>query len=470
METHTILVVDDEEAIRTSLRGILEDEDYRVVEAASGEEALTTLAENRVSAVLLDIWMEGIDGIETLRRIKKPNRRQAQDSDAPAQDVPVIMMSGHGTIDTAVSATKIGAYDFLEKPLSLDRVLLLLERAIRAFDLALENESLKARMGTSDTMIGSSPAMQNLQEQIFRAAPTDGWVLITGESGSGKEVAARRLHQLSNRNQGPFVAVNSAAIPETLIESELFGHEKGAFPGVAAAKIGRFEQGNGGTLFLDEIGDMSTSTQAKILRVLQEQRFERIGGNQQIEVDVRVIAASSRDLRQEAQEGRFRKALYYRLNVIPITIPPLRNRRQDIVQLINYFAKLNNNLPQREFSREVIDKMVQYSWPGNVRELKNLVERLLIMAPGPVVHLEDLPESISKMAPSFSAVEENEKARFKHNKLREARESFERDFLRMQLQRHNGNISRTAETVGMERSALHRKLKLLGLLDGGKGR
>lgn len=338
MDNQAILIVDDEEAIRTSLRGILEDEGYSVVEAASGEAALAQIPHHDLSAVLLDIWMEGMDGLETLRRLKE---RDA--------DLPVIIMSGHGTIDTAVSATKMGAYDFLEKPLSLDRVLLLLERAIGELRLRRENQALKARVAVSEQMIGATPAMRTLESQIQRVAPTDGWVLITGENGTGKEVTARRIHRLSRRADAPFIAVNSAAIPELMIESELFGHEAGAIPGARTTRAGRFEEAHGGTLFLDEIGDMSLSIQAKILRILQEQRIQRIGGSDSIQVDVRVIAASNKHLEEEIRAGRFRQDLYYRLHVIPLRVPPLRERVDDIPALVRFFTQSQTGmLPQRD--------------------------------------------------------------------------------------------------------------------------
>lgn len=454
---HTILIVDDEESIRTSLRGILEDEKYSVLEAPSGEIAIEILEKQPVSSVLLDIWMEGIDGVETLRRLKTHGVGKELNS-----DVPIIMMSGHGTIETAVTATKEGAYDFLEKPLSLDRILLLLERAIREWLLIRENRALRARVEAAPPMIGNAPIMQALEQQILRMAPTDGWVLLTGENGTGKEVAARRVHELSKRANGPFIAVNSAAIPERSIEIELFGREKTGPTGALIIQPGRFEQSNHGTLFLDAVADMPLKTQAKILRALQEQQFERVGGQQPIQVDVRVIAASNKDLEEELAEGRFRQDLYYRLNVIPLHIPPLRERLEDIPALVEYFVSIQQpNITQtRHFSTDTLRILQSYHWPGNVRELKNLVERLLIMAPGPEIEPSDLPEFIYKREiannghPWHTLLEHN---------LRDAREMFERIYLNAQLERQQGNISRTAETIGMERSALHRKLKILGL-------
>ncbi|MBF0191670.1 MAG: sigma-54-dependent Fis family transcriptional regulator [Magnetococcales bacterium] len=455
----TILIIDDEEAIRTSLRGILEDEEYPVIEAASGEEGLAILEQHEVAAILLDIWMTGIDGIETLRRIKTQEKNRVRET-----EIPVIMMSGHGTIETAVSATKEGAYDFCEKPLSLDRVLLLLDRAIHTYDLARENRELKAQMDSVPPMIGDSPAMRILEEKLLRVAPTEGWVLISGENGTGKEVAARRLHALSNRAAGPFIAVNSAAIPEESIEIELFGQETTSANGQRITQAGRFEQSNRGTLFLDSIGDMSLKTQAKILRALQERRFERVGGRRSIQVDVRVIAATNKDLQEEINQGRFRLDLFYRLNVIPIAIPALRERLEDLKPLVDYFLKINQaTLPQqRSFSPASMACLAQYHWPGNVRELKNLVERLLIMAPGTVIDPEDLPAFIHHK-PGATPTNTPWDTLLENENLRDARVAFERIFLKTQLARHNGNISRTAEVIGMERSALHRKLKTLGL-------
>ncbi|MBF0164889.1 MAG: sigma-54-dependent Fis family transcriptional regulator [Magnetococcales bacterium] len=455
----TILIIDDEEPIRTSLRGILEDEEYPVLEAASGEEALAILEQQEVAAIMLDIWMTGIDGIETLRRIKAREKGRAGEG-----ETPVIMMSGHGTIETAVSATKEGAYDFLEKPLSLDRVLLLLDRAIRAHDLARENRALKAQMESVPPMIGDSPAMCALEEKLLRVAPTEGWVLITGDNGTGKEVAARRLHALSNRAAGPFIAVNSAAIPEESIEVELFGQESTTPNGQKLIQAGRFEQSNRGTLFLDSVGDMSLKTQAKILRALQERRFERVGGRRPIQVDVRVIAATNKDLQEEIDQGRFRLDLYYRLNVIPIAVPPLKERLEDIKPLVEFFIKTHQaTLPQhRTFSPAALTCLKNYHWPGNVRELKNLVERMLIMAPGTVIDPEDLPEFIH-LKPGATPSSTPWDTLLENENLRDARVAFERIFLKAQLARHNGNISRTAEVIGMERSALHRKLKTLGL-------
>ncbi|ABK43264.1 two component, sigma54 specific, transcriptional regulator, Fis family [Magnetococcus marinus MC-1] len=458
--SHTILIVDDESAIRTSLRGILEDESYRVVEAASAEDALQLLAETPVSAIMLDIWMKGMDGIEALRCIK--GMEGAQDVELPThnREVPVIMMSGHGTIDTAVQATRLGAYDFLEKPLSLDRVLLLLDRAIREWGLRRENRALRARMDHADVLVGSSPAMQRLEAQIQRVAPTDGWVLINGEIGSGKEVVARRIHALSKRAQGPFIGVNSATIPDERIETALFGQGGNA----KEDSRGLLEQGHQGTLFLDEISDMSLPAQARILRLLQEQRFERVGGGHIIQVDVRVIAATNRDLSQEMAQGRFREDLYYRLNVVPLDVPPLRERREDIPALVNHFLLSGMGSHDRTFTPEALALLQAYRWPGNVRELRNLVERLAIMAPQAQIGADDLPSFVAPQREKRqNCPEVGPIAQLLNTNLRDAREQFEILYLQAKLKANDGNISRTAEEVGMQRTAFHRKLKTLGI-------
>ncbi|MBF0420604.1 MAG: sigma-54-dependent Fis family transcriptional regulator [Magnetococcales bacterium] len=455
--SHTILIVDDEQSIRVSLTGILEDENYRVLTAESGEKALEILENESVSAVLLDIWMEGIDGIETLRRIK------AMASGSGNSGIPVIMMSGHGTIDTAVSATKEGAYDFLEKPLSLDRVLLLLDRALKSWELDRENRELRARVKSVPPLLGESKGAVALRDQIARLAPTDGWVLITGENGTGKEVAARQIHAQSLRARGPFIPLNSAAIPEERIEIELFGQEENRVGHPPVVHPGRFEQAHGGTLFLDAIGDMSLRTQSKILRVLQEQRFYRVGGHSPVDVNVRVVTAANKYLDSEIAEGRFRQDLYYRLNVIPLFIPPLRERLDDIPLLVSYFIQQQReSLPQeRSFSQTSLKCLRGYHWPGNVRELKNLVERLMIMAPASIIEPEDLPEFIHKRSVSPASTPWD--ALLDIGTLREARQGFERIYLKTHLERNENNISRTAEAIGMERSALHRKFKNIGM-------
>lgn len=444
----TILIIDDEQSIRESLTGILQDEGYRPLVAESGEEGLSRVREEIPDLILLDIWMPGIDGLETLRLIRE---------DFPEQ--LVIMMSGHGTIETAVKATKLGAYDFIEKPLSLEKVLLSVENAFKINQLVLENRSLKQKIAKENDMIGQSEAIRSLKEQIAIAAPTSGWVLITGENGTGKELVARATHNLSRRQDKPFVEVNCAAIPEELIESELFGHEKGAFTGATAMRKGKFDQAHEGTLFLDEIGDMSLKTQAKILRILQERRFERVGGQRTIEVDVRVIAATNKDLEEEIEQGNFRQDLYYRLNVLPFHVPPLRERREDIPLLTQHFLAHFCGQEGRRIKTiapDALEVLMNYSWPGNIRELKNLVERLVIMVQDETISLAHLPESVqvtSSTGTTFGG----------SATLKEAREQFEKDFLRQKLNEYEGNISRTAEAIEMERSNLHRKLKGFGI-------
>ncbi|MCF6179750.1 MAG: sigma-54 dependent transcriptional regulator, partial [Geopsychrobacter sp.] len=369
----TILVVDDEESIRLSLEGILLDEGFRPLFASTGEDAIRVVQNETPDLVLLDIWMPGIDGMETLARIKEIH---------PSQ--PVIMMSGHGTIETAVKATHLGAYDFIEKPLSLEKILLSIQNALKVSQLMAENQQLKAKINKEHEMIGSSQPIQQLKNQIALAAPSNGWVLITGENGTGKELVARAIHHQSTRVSQSFVEVNCAAIPEELIESELFGHEKGAFTGATAARKGKFDQAHNGTLFLDEIGDMSLKTQAKILRILQERKFERVGGNRTIEVDVRVIAATNKDLETEIREANFREDLFFRLNVLPFHVPPLRERKEDISRLASHFLSYFCRQESREvkcLSTQALQTLTNYSWPGNIRELKNLIERLVNMTP-----------------------------------------------------------------------------------------
>ncbi len=447
-----ILVVDDEHSIRESLRGILEDEGFRPIFAENGDEGLAMIREENPDLVLLDIWMPGMDGIETLKRIREMSPDQA-----------VIMMSGHGTIETAVKATRLGAYDFIEKPLSLEKVLLSIKNAIKVGQLAEENRNLKAKLAKDYEMIGSSMAIMDLKNQIAMAAPTSGWVLITGENGTGKELVARSIHFLSQRREKQFVEVNCAAIPEELIESELFGHEKGAFTGATMQRKGKFDQAHEGTLFLDEIGDMSLKTQAKILRILQERKFERVGGNRTIEVDVRVIAATNKNLEEEIAAGNFREDLYYRLNVLPFHVPPLRERKEDISILVNYFLEQYCRKESREIktlSTDAVEVLTRYPWPGNVRELKNIIERLVIMTPESKITERHLPASIRSFKPAGgrSFPDFNDVSTF-----REAKEEFEREFLVQKLEENDWNISRTAEAIEIERSNLHRKIKSYGI-------
>jgi two-component system nitrogen regulation response regulator NtrX len=390
--------------------------------------------------------MPGMDGIETLERIK-----------TQTPNLPVIMISGHANIELAVKATKLGAYDFIEKPLSLEKVLLAVNHALLYSKLEQENRALRQQVQRKYEIVGNSPEILQLKEQIKIVGPTNGWVLIAGENGTGKELVAREIHQTSLRADKPFVEVNCAAIPEELIESELFGHEKGSFTGALTKRRGKFDVANEGTIFLDEIADMSLKTQAKILRILQEQKFERVGGAEMIFVDVRVIAATNRDLRGEIQKGLFREDLYYRLNVIPIAVPPLRERKTDIAILVEHFMGefcLENNKEIKKISPEAMDLLVSYSWPGNVRELKNVVERMVIMTRGPVIEAKDVPDPVReqpKAPPEFSFLE--------FNLLKDARREFEKRFIMKKLRENDENISKTAELIGIERSNLHRKIK-----------
>ncbi len=450
----TILVVDDEKDIRTSLTGILEDEGYQVGTAASGAEALECARQDLPDLVLLDIWMPGMDGLETLEKLKNL-----------FPQITVVMISGHGTIETAVRTTKLGAFDFIEKPLSLDKVLITVANALRMRELTVENEELKQAVGNEFELIGDSAAMTVLREQIMRVAPTSASVLVTGENGTGKELVARSIHYYSLRRDKPFVAINCAAIPEELIESELFGHEKGAFTGALAQKKGKFDLADGGTLFLDEIGDMSLKTQAKVLRILQERCFERVGGTRLVSVDVRIIAATNKELDEEIRQGRFREDLYYRLNVVPFRVPALRERPADIRLLIPYFMDQFHRREGREskvFLPETLEMLRSYDWPGNVRELRNIVERILIMTPGKVISPADIPNLAGEQQASAPASMKAEGA-LVFGTLREAREEFEREFIVQKLEQNDWNISRTAEVIDLERSNLHRKIKSYGI-------
>jgi two-component system nitrogen regulation response regulator NtrX len=446
-----VLIVDDEEGIRRSIALILEDEGYLTHAAADGREALQKVEAGSPDLVLLDIAMPGLGGLEVLERLR-----------VGWPHLPVVMMSGHGTIETAVRATKLGADDFLEKPLSYDKLLLCVRHGLERARLRQENSELRQELFERSELIGEAPAMRELKAQIALAAPTEGWVLITGENGTGKELVARELHRGSRRAQAPFVAVNCAAIPEELIESELFGHEKGAFTGAVQQKRGRFEVADRGTIFLDEIGDMSLMTQAKILRILQEHRFERVGGTETIQIDVRVIAATNKELQVEMAEGRFREDLYYRLNVIPFHVPPLRERREDIPLLAEQFlarfcGDAETGGTRKRLTREALQRMEVYPWPGNVRELQNIIERLVLMTPGETIDVEHLPAQIA------SPVREKLLRNLEGQKLADARAAFERAFLMEKLQENGGNISRTAEVVGLARESLSRKLRSLGI-------
>ena len=445
-----ILIVDDERAIQRSLRGVLEDEGYRVTAVGSAEEALARLADDSPDLVFLDIWMPGMDGLEALAEIKQRRPETA-----------VVMISGHGTIETAVKATKLGAYDFVEKPLSLEKTLLVVERTLDHARLEQQHRQLRERVERGQEIVGKSAVIEELRQQIAVAAPTTGRVLIHGESGSGKELVARAIHARSARAEGPFVEVNCAAVPEELIESELFGHERGAFTGAVARRRGKFELADGGTLFLDEIGDMSLKTQAKVLRVLEEQAFERVGGKETIRVDVRVITASNQNLQEQIGAGRFREDLFYRLNVIPIEVPPLRKRKDDIPALVEHFIALfsaENGRRPKTIAAEALAYFLTYDWPGNVRELRNMVERLVIMAPRDVIGPEDLPPPL-RTREEAEAGENPQRDR----KLKDARDAFERAYILGELRAHEWNMTRTAEKLGIERSHLYRKLKTYGI-------
>ncbi|MDD2338382.1 MAG: sigma-54 dependent transcriptional regulator [Geobacteraceae bacterium] len=450
-----ILVVDDEDSIRTSLAGILEDEGFQVLFANDGVTALDVLKKDMPDLVLLDIWMPRMDGIETLQKLKELY-----------PSLLVIMMSGHGTIETAVKSTKMGAYDFVEKPFSLEKLLLCISNAFGMLRLKDENETLRNLAFRDRQMTGSSPAMVKLKEQIKLVAPSNASVLITGENGTGKELVARSIHFHSNRKDKPFVEINCAAIPEELIESELFGHEKGAFTGAVAQKKGKFDLADGGTLFLDEIGDMSLKTQAKVLRILQERKFERVGGNRTIEVDVRIIAATNKVLEEEIRSGAFREDLYYRLNVVPFVVPPLRERREDIPALIEHFLEMfcvREGLERKNITLEALEVLKSGVWPGNVRELKNVVERLVIMSPGKLITVNHIPESIVSGEISHEGGAGRLDTVLEMHSLREAREEFEKEFILQKLEENGWNISKTAEAIELERSNLHRKIKSYGI-------
>ena len=447
----TIMVVDDEASIVQSLHGLLTDEGFEVATAANGFEALQQIERESPDLVLLDIWMPGIDGIETLKEIKSKHPH-----------VQVIMITGHGTIETAVQATKNGAFDFIEKPLSIDRVIVAINNALNFRRLEEENRYLRKKTIEKHSITGDSEPVSKLKEAITTVAPTDSWVLIKGENGTGKELVARTIHHLSTRALQSMITVNCAAIPEELIESELFGHEKGAFTGANAKMIGKFELADKGTLFLDEIGDMSLKTQAKILRVLQEKQFQRVGGSRTIEVDVRVIAATNKDLEEEITKGSFREDLYYRLNVVPIAVPPLRERGQDIPTLTRTFlkeaARRTRGTP-KDIDPSAVDLLSKYTWPGNVRELKNLVERLAIMVPDDIITQEHLPKPYNPKAGAASLPSAD--ALFSIQDLKIAKLIFEKQFIQHKLEENDNNISKTAKMIGVERSYLHRRIKKL---------
>ncbi len=448
----TICIVDDEPAILHSLSNILEDEGYQVIVATNGIEGMKVVRSDSPDLVILDIWMPEMDGLETLKRLR---------SQFPG--ILVVMMSGHGSIETAVKATKLGAYDYLEKPLDLEKVTILVRNALHQRKLEEENLNLRIQVERRFELVGSSSIMSRLREMIEMAAPANSRVLISGPNGTGKELVARAIHLQSPRHNRPFVEINCAAIPETLIESELFGHEKGAFSGATSMKRGKFELADGGTLFLDEIGDMSLATQAKVLRVLQEQQFTRVGGTKLLNVQVRVIAASNKDLAEEIVKGNFREDLYYRLNVLPIVVPTLKERRDDIPELAQHFLKMHSEeqgMKPKEFSDQGLEALQRHDWPGNIRELRNLIERLLIMVAKRVIDGPDVEMFIQVRAPSgvpALSVGAN------YDSLREARNVFEREVISQKLRENNWNVSKTADELKIERSHLHRKIKLLNV-------
>jgi two-component system nitrogen regulation response regulator NtrX len=443
----SILIVDDEAGVRSALSGVLRDEGYAVDAVDTGEACLDRVARAPYDVIVLDIWLPGMDGLATLTRL---NERRV--------DAPVVMISGHGNIESAVRAIKLGAFDFVEKPLSLEKTVLVVGNAVRQRRLEAENRALREHVDRRLTMVGESYVMAQLREQVAMAAPTNGRVLIYGENGTGKELVARSVHSLSRRRSGPFIEVNCAAIPEELIESELFGHVKGAFTGAVTDRRGKFELADGGTLFLDEIGDMSLKTQAKVLRALQEQVVEPVGGAASVRVDVRVLAATNKDLTGEIRGGRFREDLYFRLNVIPIFVPPLRDRAGDISLLGDHFmAELAREYGRRpkKFDPGAATGLRSYRWPGNVRELRNVIERLIIMVPGDTISLSDL----GFLDSSAPAVHDGGVLM----PLLEARDRFERHYILKALAAQQGNISRTADVLGVERSNLYRKMRAFGI-------
>jgi two-component system, NtrC family, nitrogen regulation response regulator NtrX len=443
----TMLIVDDESGIRESLGALLRDEGYQTETVGSGEECLERLEKRSFDLVLLDVWLKKMDGLETLEQI------QRQDS-APM----VVMISGHGNIETAVRATKLGAFDFIEKPLSLEKIILVVRNALENLRLEEENRRLRAELEERHQILGSSVPMKALRQQIALTAPTNGRVLIYGESGTGKELVARALHASSSRSAKPFVEVNCAAIPEELIESELFGHRKGSFTGASEDNAGKFQKADGGTLFLDEVGDMSLKTQSKVLRVLEEQRVEPLGSNQPVTVDVRVIAATNKKLDEEIARNLFREDLFYRLNVIPFYVPALRERTEDISVLAAHFVaefcEAYGKKP-KEFSAPAMEVLMSYPWPGNVRELKNLVERLVIICPSPRIEPHHLPPEIFRGA--------SKSPQKPYESLQEARSAYEREFVLRKLEESRWNMTKAAQALGLERSHLYRKMRSLGI-------
>jgi len=449
----TILIIDDEEPIRDSLSGILVDEGFHPLTAATAEEGLTLLEQHEVNLVLLDIWMPGMDGMEALKKIKQD-----------ASQLPVIMISGHGTIETAVQATRIGAFDFIEKPLSYDKIILAINKGLHVARLERENRILRESSPAGPKITGDSAAVIALREQIDRVAPTDASVLILGGHGTGKELVAQTIHRKSTRASRPMVEVNCAAIPEELIESELFGHVKGAFTGADRAKQGKFDQADGSTLFLDEIGDMSLKSQAKVLRILQEQKFERVGGSRTIQVDVRILAATNKNLEEEIENGTFRADLFYRLNVVPINVPKLEERVADIPSLVEVFLQQfrDKGLGKKLFTSDALACLMRHPWPGNIRELRNMIERLVIMTPESNITAADVTPFLNPNRTPLPIAATSEL--YAHLQFKDARKQFEHDYLKRKLEECKGNVSQTAEKIGLERSHLHKKVKALGIV------
>ena len=445
-----ILVVDDEPGIRQSLGGVLEDEGYVVDSVESGETCLAALSRQSYELVLLDVWLPGMDGMETLTRIQE----------IPPPDRPsVVMISGHGNIEAAVRATKLGAFDFLEKPLSIEKVTVVAANAVKQRRLANENSRLREDSQSRYRIIGESVPMKALRQQLGLMAGTNGRVLVFGESGAGKELVAHAIHAMSARAEEPFIEVNCAAIPEELIESELFGHSRGSFTSAHESKIGKFQKADRGTLFLDEVGDMSLRTQAKVLRALEEQRFEPVGAAESVQVDVRVVAATNKNLEEEIDRGNFREDLFYRLNVIPFHVPPLRERVEDIPLLADFFLREFTTAYGRkpkELTPEAYGVLTEYHWPGNVRELRNLIERIVILNPQVRVDARHIPVSVTRRTVIDRPIE-------RFGSLQEVREAAEREYIQKKLEEANGNVTRTAELLGLERSNLYRKMKTLGI-------
>ncbi len=449
----TILITDDEKSIRNTLREILEFERYDILEAENGEKALETIKKEHIDLVILDIKMQGMDGIEVLEKIKKI-----------APELPVIMISGHGTIKIAVEATKLGAYDFLEKPPDLNRLLISIRNGLDSSELIKENKQIRSELYGSTEIIGKSPAIESIKKLISKVASSNSRVLITGENGTGKELVARAIHDQSERSSKKFVDVNCAAIPADLLESELFGHEKGAFTGASAQRIGKFEQADGGTLFLDEIGDMSADSQAKVLRALQENRIVRVGGNERIDIDVRILAATNKDLQDEIQAGSFREDLFHRLNVIPIQLPPLRDRREDITLLAKwYLDKLSEKeiiFSGKSFTEDALEEMKKMEWPGNIRELQNIVERVALLSTDEKITASDIERltiSKGKNKNQLGLTIDNTES------FHDYKEEAEKLFLLKKLEKYDWNISSTADAIGIQRSHIYTKMKKYGI-------